>query len=227
MIKSKLIRLEIGKTIDEIVKIFNVLQFQSGKSCGIDMINYNSSQLYARFIEEVVINEKQIDPFGNQIENKIIRFCVFEFSILELKQHQFLIKVDAPPRSLKSFTNILQSSLGFGVSIFSFSLDISTLISQLRDLSEFRNWQLKKARISGVKLSPTSVSKIEIHSQKDAYQDASSVLDLTNTKFEKVSYEIRRQDSLALLEITNTGLLLGDEPSINELLLFISKSLTI
>lgn len=221
MIKSKLIRLETGKRVDELANVFINLQFRQGKNCGIDLLDYNSQQLQARFIEEVVINERQVDPFGIQIENKIIRFYVFEFSVIELKPHQFLIKIDSPPRSLKAFTNMLQSSLGFGVSIFNLNLNLFNLLSEIGNQPNYKNWQLKKMRISGVKLSLTSVSKIELLSLDDAYQDAKKVINLENTTIEKVFYSIREPDKIATLEISNTGLLVGDESSVNDLVKYI------
>lgn len=225
IIKSKLIQLEIGKNVSEISKDFSASQYKRGLEYGFELIDLKPSHLHGKFIEEISTHENSLDPYGNLVTNKIKRFLIFEFTIMELKPHQFLLKIDSPPRSLKSFTKALLESLGFGLSLSNLNLDLLTLISDMKNLIQDKKWLLKKIRISNVRLSPTSISKIEIYSQTDAYDDANSALNLANTIIERVWFDIKSINGIANLEISSSGFLVGDENEIFELLPIIKSKI--
>jgi hypothetical protein len=208
MIKCKLIGMEVGQSIREVANNFADLRYKKGEKYGFELIAVNSYAVEGKFIEEIITEDKQVDPFGNVIINTITKYSIFEFSITQIKTHQFLIKLFSPPRSLKSFVTAMQKTLGFGFSVYDLKIELLELLYSLQMTNQ--DWLVKQVKLSNIRLSSTSTSKVEINSKVNAYLDASSSLNLDGSVLEKMAYEIPTSESAEMLEISRTGVITGE-----------------
>lgn len=218
MIKTKWLDVSTDNTLQQIAEKLNHLAFRRGAPHGFELINLTRSSLQAKFIEETVSNEIIVDPFGDEIVNSIRRYSIFEFEIFPCKKSRFLLKIANPPRALKSFVMSLSDALGIDFSISVLEIDVLKLMNHLSASANGKGWSMKKIRLSSVKLTDAALAKLEVISNTDAYREAKSQISLKGAVLERATVEVRQQSQIRSLEISATGMIVGDSDFLDDLI---------
>ncbi|HEY6020086.1 MAG TPA: hypothetical protein VIY48_09335 [Candidatus Paceibacterota bacterium] len=210
MTRTKWLALSLGHSMSEIVGLLEKQQFFRGKASGLELIDVQRNRIRGKFIEEIVTNELVIDPFGEEILNKVRRYSIFEFQITPLAKKQFLIRINNPPRSLKNFIGILSDAFGFGFAIESPSIDIIAMLQYLRKLGSIKRLTIRKVRMANIALSGSSIAKIEVVSDVDAYQDLQKSMDIKKATLERATVVFKDEGMTGEIELVSTGVISGD-----------------
>lgn len=217
MTKFKLLELTAEQPILRIAELLNERQFLRGRATGVELTDVQKTCIRGKFIEEIIANEVVIDPFGEEILNSVRRYSIFDFLIIPLKKNRFLIRINNPPRSLKSFISILSDALGFGFTVVALEIDILAMIQHLRALSSTRCCTIKKVRMANIYLSESSLAKIEVASKGDAYHDLQERINITDAMLERATVELKEGSVTSEVEFISKGIIAGDLKFLEEL----------
>lgn len=218
MTRTKWLALSLSQSIPQIADSLNQHQFYKGKTTGFELVDFQKSRVRGKFIEEIITNEVVIDPFGEEILNSARRYSVFDFQVVLVKKHHFLIRITTPPRSLKSFIGELSEAFGFGFAVEPLKIDILEFVQHLRNQSGTQRWAIRKVRIDHIQLSVSSLAKIEVISRVDAYQDLKKHIDVNKATLERATVELRDEGITSEIELVSTGVISGDLDVIDQLM---------
>ena len=209
MMKTKWLRCSIDASLADISEVLIKAHYYQGRDKGFEIAETLKNCLRGRFVEEFIENEIIFDPFGERIENNIRRYTIFNFVILPLAKQRYLIRIDAPPRSLKGLVSAFSEIFGFGFSITVCEIDIFSLVSELKSCPLVTSCAFKKMKVSGVPLTETSIAKVEVYSSADAYVDLRKTVSLKGVSFEKATVDINKKTENRL-EISSSGMICGE-----------------
>lgn len=218
MTRTKWLALSIDRSISEMSDLLNKQTFLRGQSTGFELTDKQRGKIRGRFIEEIITNELVTDPFGEEILNNVRRYSIFDFQITPLKRHQFLICINTPPRSLKTFIAALSDIFGFGFAVEPLSIDILAMVQHLRKQSGIKRWTIKKVRMAHIQLNNSSVAKIEVVSDLDAYQDFQKCIDVAEGTLERATVALKDEGIASEIELVSTGVIAGDLEVLNSLM---------
>ena len=218
MTRTKWLALSLDRSTSEIPDLLNQQQYFRDRATGFELTDVQGNRIRGKFIEEIITNEIVIDPFGEEILNNVRRYSIFDFQITPIKKHRFLIRINNPPRSLKNFIANLSDAFGFGFAIEPLNIDVLAMIQHLRRLSGIRRWTIRKVRMAHIPLSNSSLAKIEVISDVDAYQDLQKSLDVKNASLEQATVELRDENIISEIELVSTGVISGDLDVLDKLM---------
>lgn len=217
MTRSKWLALTVEAPILKIAELLNDHQFKRGCTVGFELVELKKDSIRGKFIEEIIDNETIIDPFGEKTLNSVRRYSIFDFLVLPLEKNRFLLRINNPPRSLKNFISILSDVLDFGFYVEPLEVDILAMIQHIKFINSAKDWSIKKIRMSQVRLSESSIAKIEVTSEGDAYQDLRDHMNVKNALLERVTIEYKEANTTSEIELTSKGLISCDISMLEEL----------
>lgn len=169
-------------------------QYQ-GHECpiGFELLSVSSKYVKARFIQEQRITEVEIDPFGREVRNDLLRYSYFEFAIVRVLD-KTLIRFHSPPRSLKEFVTALSAAVDDGVVLRELVIDIAKFLESLKLLGEIRKIKARSAVFSDVPLTKNSKLKVLVSSSGDAVGEFRSKIE--GGKLDRVSVDMFNSDNV-------------------------------
>lgn len=210
MIKTKWLEFSADITISGLSNALSQHQFNRDSKSGFELIEVTNKYLHGRFVEEIISNEISLDPFGEEVINVLRRYQIFEFFILPLKNQQFLIRVDSPPRSIKLFISTMAKCFGFGFVVNSIDINILSLINHFKLSNIANHWIIKKIYVSNIRLTETSLAKIEVYSKANAYTDLQQMLEIKHSILERATVEYTLDGAVRQIELVAKGLIIAD-----------------
>lgn len=217
MIKTKWFSFSTHLSISEIRHHLNNSPFNDVSRCGFELINSTSEKINGQFTEEMLSKIISTSPFGEEVVNLIRRYQTLFFDIYPISKNQFLLKLEAPPRSIKKLVYELNEIFGFGFTISQINLNLHEFLSIIESLKELKLISISKLWASNIYLSNTATSKVFVHSQKNAFIELSNKFNLENAQFERMVISVESKIKTYQLDIS-TSCLICAEPEIAELL---------
>ncbi|MBU0621669.1 MAG: hypothetical protein KJ795_07465 [Gammaproteobacteria bacterium] len=218
MTRTKWLTLSLAKSTSEISDLLYTQKYLRGHATGFELTDVQRNRIRGKFIEEIIVNEVIIDPFGEEVLNNVRRYSIFEFQISPLKKHQFLVRINNPPRTLKNFIAALTEAFGFGFAIEQLNIDILAMIQHLRRTSDIKRWAIVRVRMANIPLGNSSLAKIEVLSNGDAYQDLQKCMDVKKATLERATVELTDNDITNQIELVSTGVISGEMEVLDQLM---------
>lgn len=218
MIRTKWLALSLAKSTSEIPGLLNTHKYLRGRATGFELTDVQKNRVQGRFIEEIISNEIIIDPFGDEILNSVRRYSIFDFQISPLRKHQFVVRINNPPRSLRNFIAALSETFGFGFAIEQLDIDILAMIRHLRKASDTKHLAIVRVRMAQVPLSNSSLAKVEVVSNGDAYQDLQKYMDVKQAILERATVELTEGGITNQIELVSTGVISGETEVLDKLM---------
>jgi hypothetical protein len=204
-LKTKWFKIRLPLNLKETHKALLENHYKTGGKSGFEIIEYTDSLLRAKFIEKIVSQEIVIDPFGNEGLLESVRYLIFEFSIISLYENDYLIKILFPPRSMKSFINIIYDIFGFGFFIQPVSFDLKIFLIAIEKNLNPTQLKVIKVNASGLVLTETSSAKLEIKSSKHAYHDLLEKFNCDNFTIDNMRISLRIDGVDGFIEVSKAG----------------------
>lgn len=218
MTRTKWLALSLAKSTSEISDLLNTQKYLRGQATGFELTDVQRSRIRGKFIEEIITNEITIDPFGEEILNNVRRYSIFDFQISPLRKHQFLVRINNPPRSLRNFIAVLSEAFGFGFAIEQLNIDILAMIQHLRKTSGIKRWAIVRVRMAHIPLSNSSLAKVEVVSNGDAYQDLQKCMDVKQATLERATVALTDDGITNQIELVSTGVISGEMEVLDKLM---------
>lgn len=211
MIKLKWFQVSFPINFDEISDRFLTLPYSDKRMSGIEMISFNSNTIEAKFIEKIVYEEIIIDPFGNEIITKRVRYNVFNFTLSLVSEDYIVLIIHFPPKSVKSFTNLLYELFGVGFFINTINIKLNNFIEFIKTNLFFKQLKISNIKLSGLSLSQHSTARMEIVSSSDAYIELLNLYPNPTFILEKLKMNFLYLETKGSIEISKSGLIIIDD----------------
>jgi hypothetical protein len=144
-----------------------VNQYRRDISCGLDLSEVNKEKASGKFIEKIVQKTAFVDPFGEEIENNFTFYKIFAFELIFIKDRTWLLMVENPPRSLKSFVNFLSAICEGRFSVDSINFPVIEFLAEPKVKRLFSGIKNNRVVISGLNLGSETVAKLDVKSTKN------------------------------------------------------------
>jgi hypothetical protein len=210
MIKTKWFEVSTPKRINEISDALSTHRFRRGALTGVELISASDKQIEGKFIEELHDTEIYFDPFGDEIRNEVRRFSIFVFVLFRVRKGNYLLRVTAGPRNLRSFVQFLSDAIGFGLAVSPVTVDVVSFLNMLKLTKGFQLVRIKKIRVGQIRLAGKSVARVEVTSAVDALDDLTETIALGDAVLEKASVDFHLDGRARNVELTATGTLTTD-----------------
>jgi len=179
-------------------------QYNERNTYGFELVDYDPYHIKAIYYEKLEIDELIIDPFGKEDKITYIRYVRLPFTIFNIHNNTYILKMEAPPKTIKSFLQNIYSKLSFG-SIKAIEINLEDLYHNLNSSSDISRLEVNKLIINSVTITKDSYAKIEIKSYKNAYDDFKNVYSYKNYKIEKIQFKLRYENNNYILHATSSG----------------------
>lgn len=212
MIKTKWVEFSVRKNQGQIISAFSERQFSKTTPVGFDLLEIFPNRIYGKFIQEIIDTDEFVDPFGNEVKNVSRRYITIDFNIFSIAENKFLLRVDDPPRSLKTLISLMSETLGQEFSIKIISVDILKFLLFLSKNLNRPKISIKKVYLNDVKIKDLSLAKISVTSEFDAYQDICETIDLYGSSFERALLKIDVPgEQVYDIEVSSGGVIIGHD----------------
>jgi hypothetical protein len=211
MMKTKWFDLTTQGTLETLAEVLPAQPFRRGAASGIEMLSVTHRHLEGKFIEEFVEVEISVDPFGDEIRNKVHRFAIFSFVIYRVVKGSFLLRVASPPRNLRSFVQFLADTVGFGLAVSPITVEVRGFVDVVKAIPDVHLVRTRKIRVGHVKLVGQSLARVEVVSASDAFADLAETMNVDGAILEKATVEFHFDGVPQSMEITANGVLTLDE----------------
>ncbi len=161
--KTKWLKVKIPIELTKFIDILNENQYRLESKNGFELIDFNKTELHAKFIEKVISKEVIIDPFGNSNEIEITRYLIINFSIYKINSNSYFLIVESPPRSLKCLTDKLYKIIGFGIFFSNLEINIIYFIKNIQEKYGFSSTKINSLKIGNIYLSKKTTGVIDLN----------------------------------------------------------------
>lgn len=152
-----------SKPIQQLVNDFKSHAFTQNKTSGFILDKLLEKHIIGRYIERKEINEKTVDPFGQEVIYQKVLFEQTEFAIFDEYPS---IEIYNAPRSFKSFISRLLEFCDFNLTVSHFQVDLFRWFEELEKLIN-SPIQVEAVQITDYEFDKEVQAKISLNSEHD------------------------------------------------------------
>nr|WP_156886279.1 hypothetical protein [Pseudomonas alcaliphila] len=172
---------------------------------GFELLEIKHEFVRGRYIERQESLESIKDPFGAIESLPITKYIFFDFSVTPIKPGLSLIKISAPPASIKNFTTLLSTAFKFSASLKKLSFNLQKVYDEVSSNTKVARLSVSKVIASNVPIENEALAKIEVTSSKDALQDLYKAFDTSKARLERLTMSLRLNLETEHLELSSSG----------------------
>lgn len=163
-----------------------------------------TDRIFASFVERVERKLFIVDPFGKEIEQTIADYREVKFWILN-RGDFFILALENAPQTRKPFFRFLTSKIDPLMSIDHARFDVIDILEKTKAATSANTVVIDRAKFSKVLISRHSAGKLEIVSDKNAVEDAQSLIGNAKYELDKISFILKNSSGKRRFSVSNTG----------------------
>ena len=218
MIKTKWLEVELPINLVELYDLLRSSPYSDRVTRGYDILEILDDKISGKYIEKNVQVETVVTPFGSSNEIEITRYIVVDFHFVHLYFNKYLLIIDTPPRSLRSFVDSLYDLIGYGFFVSLLSFDLKLMLTILKESLKPVTIKLKKVKVSGIQISEKTSATIVLNSRGDPISDLDNLFGLSKITLERINGSLIRAGKSSEIEISKNGSFIYSESFHEELL---------
>lgn len=218
MMKTKWLEVELPINLVELYELLKCSPYSDKVSRGYDILELSDDKISGKYIEKNIQVETVVTPFGGSNEIEITRYLVVDFYFVHLCLNKYLLIIDTPPRSLRSFIDSLYDLIGYGFFVSPLSFDLKLMLTILKESLKPVSIRLKKVKVSGVQISEKTSATIDLTSRGDPISDLDNLFALSKITLERIKGSLIRAGKSTEIEISKNGSFIYSENFHEELL---------
>lgn len=221
MMKTKWLEVELPINLVELYELLRSSPYSDRVSRGYDILELFDDKISGKYIEKNIQVEKVVIPFGGSNEIEITRYIVVDFHFVHLCLNKYLLIIDTPPRSLRSFIDSLYNLIGYGFFVSPLSFDLKLMLNILKESLNPVTIRLRKVKVSGVQISEKTSATIDLTSRGDPMSDLDNLFGFSKITLERITGSLIRAGKSTEIEISKNGSFVYSESFYEELLYII------
>ncbi|MBR7594244.1 hypothetical protein [Klebsiella oxytoca] len=189
--------------------------FDSEKGWGFSINTYEDSFISSKYIEKIEVREIITDPYGNETEFEHFKYIQFNFWFCRTCNNKFLLIIESPPRSIKSFiSNIIELTKS--------DFNISNLTIRIDDFIKYLTPQFEKVQVHKAKLKDLTFNKhtsgiLELESSSDAIDEIRHIFKNAKFTIDKAKLNVKGKTGNESLEVNANGSITFSEEIFDEI----------
>ncbi|MEY8770292.1 hypothetical protein AB6T85_07615 [Erwinia sp. ACCC 02193] len=195
--------------------------FDSDKGWGFSINTYEENFLSSNYIERIEVHEVITDPYGNETEFEHFKYVQFKFWFCKANNNNFILIIESPPRSMKSFiSNIIKATKSdFSISVITIKIDdfIKLLTPQ------FEKVQVHKAKLKDLTFNKHTSGILELESSSDALDEIKNIFKNAKFTIDKVKINVKNNTGYEFLEVNSNGSIDFPEEIFEEIFFTVAK----
>lgn len=203
--KTKWINFVVELELEEISQHLSNHPFSHEIDYGFEVFFIDENRVEASYHEKVSFLEKFTLPDGSIFESEQIKIINFDFKVIKNIKNRFLLEVLSPPRSLKSFIDKFEKSVGVPVFVSLVEINIRKLISYLKENSSVNSLNITNLSVPNVKIDNYNFADIELKSQKNILQSLDATFPNQDFSFKAMKVSFFYNYEKVILKVSNRG----------------------
>ncbi|WP_213732845.1 hypothetical protein [Citrobacter europaeus] len=189
--------------------------FDSEKGWGFSINTYEDSFISSKYIEKIEVREIITDPYGNETEFEHFKYIQFNFWFCRTRNNKFLLIIESPPRSIKSFISNM-------IKLTKSDFNISNLTIRIDDFIKYLTPQFEKVQVHKAKLKDLTFNKhtsgiLELESSSDAIDEIRHIFKNAKFTIDKAKLNVKSKTGNESLEVNANGSITFSEEIFDEI----------
>lgn len=207
----------IEMSIDDIASAVNDIPYRESTGIGIASSCLNNDHFAATFIEKKRVYEQIDYPSGETEKIERIKYLYINFEIIHFNESIYIIQIENPPASLKSFLNHM-GKIFKSLSVEKYQFDLNKFYMTIKNNKQVSS-KVSSLKASSIPFSEKSTAKLEIISDNDAYRELKRVYGEKKYKLDRLVFLLFSHEVESVLTITSTGSAIFDREKHNDTIL--------
>jgi hypothetical protein len=217
MITTKWLRVSIAVSVVDLLAAVISNQYARGMVRGFDLGEVTRTKAAGRFIEQITQTTTYLDPFGEYVENTFTYHKIFSFELIFVRDESWLLRIDNPPRSLKSFVNFLTDICANKFSVEAIQLPILGFLSHPRVEKLLSSLRVNRVMVSGINFGPETYAKADIRSTADALREVVNYYSSQYYVVDKIFGTLIFEECVCEVEISRLAVISSSHDLLDEL----------
>ena len=182
--------------------------YSDGNAIGFNLVELTKSRLSAKYIEQQLIVEELLHPFGEIEEVTRVNYIIFKFDLIYLHDGLMIMKMIDPPNSLKGFLGKLNEIFNSDFSISKMTFKIDLFYDNIKANNSIDRYTVSKLFINSIPFSNNTIAKIQLLSKGNAYEEVREKYKRKNYELGKIKIDARINGVTEFIEVSSAGTIL-------------------